>query len=203
MVFLQGDQQTGEGDSMSSLTKSPDRNAREAILEVVVTLLEQHGYDGWQLRDVAPLAKASFSTIYKYFPSRETLIVAALERWMNENAYEEIESASDETPPFDVLRQTFRAIFEPWEQHPSMLQAFVRASASEGGDRLRAQGAEAVEPMRAAFKTFSPSYSADLSAILTNVVVGLLARYVRGEIPVSEILSTLERTLFRLESAAS
>jgi AcrR family transcriptional regulator len=189
---------------MSAATKRGSvRNVEDAILDVVVALLEERGYDGWQLRDVAPLAKSSFATIYKYFPSREVLIVAAIERWMDENAYQAIENSSDNLAPFDVLRQVFAAIFEPWEQHPRMLQVFVRASASEGGDRLRIQGTEAVEPMRRVFESFNSSYAEDLSEILTNVVAGLLSRYLTGEIAVTAILPALERTLYRLEFAAA
>jgi TetR/AcrR family transcriptional regulator, cholesterol catabolism regulator len=179
------------------------RNARDAILDAVVNLLEEHGYDGWQLRDVAARAKASFATIYKYFPSREILIVAAIEKWMGEHAYEAIEKPTDLLAPFDALRQAFRAIFEPWEQHPRMLQVFARASTEEGGARLGAQGAEAMDPLAGVFESFNPAFASDLSTILTNVVAGLLTRYIRDEIAVTEILATVERTLYWLECAAA
>jgi AcrR family transcriptional regulator len=179
------------------------RNAREAILDAVVTLLEEYGYDGWQLRDVAAEARASFATIYKYFPSREILIVAAVERWMEENIYQTIEKPSDDLPPFETLREMFRAIFEPWEQHPQMLQVYVQASTAEGGERLTTQGYEATASMESVFKRFDRSFASDLLAILTNVVEGLLSRYVTGLIDVTDVLATIERTLYRLECAAA
>jgi TetR/AcrR family transcriptional regulator, cholesterol catabolism regulator len=179
------------------------RNAQDAILDAVVTLLEEYGYDGWQLRDVAALARASFTTIYKYFPSRELLIVAALERWMEENVYRAIEKPSDDLAPFETLREMFHAIFEPWEQHPQMLQVYVQASTAEGGDRLTAQGYEATASMESVFKRFDRAFASDVLAILTNVVEGLLSRYVMGLIAVTDILTTIERTLYRLECAGT
>jgi TetR/AcrR family transcriptional regulator, cholesterol catabolism regulator len=188
--------------SRTAKTRST-RNARDAILDAVVILLEDYGYDGWQLRDAAALAQASFATIYKYFPSRELLIVAALERWMEEHVYRVIEKPSEDLAPFEVLREMFHTIFEPWEQHPQMLQVYVQASTAEGGDRLTAQGYEATASMESVFKSFDRSFASDLLAILTNVVEGLLSRYVMGLIAVTDILPTIERTLYRLECAAT
>jgi AcrR family transcriptional regulator len=187
--------------SLTGKTKMT-RNARDAVLDAVVTLLEEYGYDGWQLRDVAARAQASFATIYKYFPSREILIVAALELWMEEHIYQAIQKPSDDLEPFETLREMFHAIFEPWEQHPQMLQVYVQASTAEGGDRLTTQGYEATASMESVFKRFDPVFASDLLAILTNVVEGLLSRYVLGLIAVTEILTTIERTLYRLECAA-
>ena len=48
------------------------------------------GFDKWQLRDVAEIAKVSLATIYKHFPSRDDLIVATVERWMDEHVYKPI-----------------------------------------------------------------------------------------------------------------
>jgi AcrR family transcriptional regulator len=75
------------------------RSDPEDILDEVIGLLEERGYDGWQLRDVAERAHASLSTIYKHFPSREELIVAAVERWMNEHVYQTIQDPSDGSSP--------------------------------------------------------------------------------------------------------
>lgn len=188
--------------SVTGRSTKSTRNARDAILDAVVDLLEEYGYDGWQLRDVAASARASFATIYKYFPSREVLIVAALERWMEEHIYQAIEKPSDDLEPFEILREMFHAIFEPWERHPQMLQVFVQAATAEGGDELRYQGYEATASMEGVFKKFDRSFASDLLAILTNVVEGLLSRYFMGLIEVTEILTTIERVLYRLECAA-
>ena len=179
------------------------RNDPGDILDVVVGLLEEYGYDGWALRDVAEQAHASLATIYKYFPSRDDLIVGAVERWMDQHVYRPIHEPSAGRSVFEALAEVFRTIFEPWEDHPRMLEVFVRACDSNGRDRLRAQGNTALEPVSRLFEELEPIWAEDLNIILTNTVEGALTRYVRGEIEVTDILPELERTLYRLEQVVT
>lgn len=165
------------------------------ILEAVEQLLESDGFDKWQLRDVAQIARVSLATIYKHFPSREELILATVERWMEEHAYRSLATCAPGEPLFEALLRMFRTIFEPWESHPMMLDAFVRASSVTGGERLHAQGLGSVSPMTDAFDGLDPQDVADLSEILTNVTFGAMSRYTTGAIPVSGILPAIERTL--------
>lgn len=165
------------------------------ILDVVAALLESNGYDKWQLDDVAEGARVSLATIYKHFPSRAELTVAALERWMQIHAYGPIKSRAPGEPLFDALIRMLRTIFEPWEKHPEMLDAFMRARWAAGGERLRAQGNASVGPMIEALDGLDPSDAVELDDILKNVTFGALSRYVSGEIRVSEIVPSIERTL--------
>lgn len=171
------------------------RTDPSVILEGVEELLESNGYDGWQIRDVADKARVSLATIYKHFPSRDELILATVERWMGEHVYRPIRARAPGEPLFDALMRMFRTIFQPWERHPMMLDAFVRASSGTGGERLHAQGLASVGPMAEAFEGLDPSDAADLSEILTNVTFGAMLRYTMGAIPVSGILPAIERTL--------
>ncbi len=182
------------GDMVPTRTAA-QRTDPAVILEAVEELLKSVGFDKWQLRDVAEVARVSLATIYKHFPSRDELILATVERWMKEHAYEPIQARRPGEPLFDALIRMFRTIFEPWEKHPMMLDAFVRASSSVGGERLFAQGAASVEPMSGAFEGLNPSDVADLGEILTNVTFGAMSRYVVGAIPVTGILPAIERTL--------
>jgi AcrR family transcriptional regulator len=181
---------------------SPLRSDPNIILDVVIELLEDRGYDGWALKDVAERAHASLATIYKQFPSREDLIVAAVERWMEANVYRPIHEPEANQTVFEALAALFRTIFEPWEQHPNMLQVFVRASAVNGGDRLRTQGQTAMEPLQSAFDSVDRALMDDVNMVLTNVVEGALSRYVNGKIEITEILDNLERTVTLLSQVA-
>jgi AcrR family transcriptional regulator len=165
------------------------------ILDVVAALLESNGYEKWQLDDVAERARVSLATIYKHFPSRGELIVAALERWMEIHAYGHIESRASGEPLFDALIRMFRTIFAPWEKHPGMLDAFMRARWAEGGERLRSQGDASVGPMIEAVDGLVPTDAAQLDDILKNVTFGAISRYIAGEIRVSDIVPSIERTL--------
>jgi AcrR family transcriptional regulator len=171
------------------------RTDPSVVLDAVEELLESEGFDKWQLRDVAEIAKVSLATIYKHFPSRDDLILATVERWMDEHVYQPIRERSPGEPLFDALLRMFKTIFKPWEQHPMMLNAFVRASSLTGGERLFAQGTASVQPMANAFDGLHPSDVDDLSEILTDVTFGAMSRYVVGDLPVSGILPAIERTL--------
>jgi AcrR family transcriptional regulator len=180
--------------------------AAAAILGAVTELLESEGYDGVQLREVARRAHVSLATIYKLFPTRhqllrtrEALIVAAIEQWRAANAYAHLAAPSPDASVYDALMHVFRNVFEPWERSPRMLEAYHRARGGPGGERLPLQGAVAVVPVfRAIFEGADPAYVGDISAILTNLVYGLIGRFVDGELQITEVLPTLERAVARL-----
>src|SRR5262249_20646071 len=102
-------------------------------------------------------------------------------------------------PLLDALIRFFHDIFEPWEENPRMAEAFMRARFGPGGERLHVQGFTAVEPVsRALFQDLDPEYAEDVMVILTNVVYAMVLRFAAGELPVTEIMPTIERTLRRL-----
>ncbi len=189
---------------MVLVTGDPERphdRSLDPILEVVVDILETGGYDAVQLREVARRARTSLATIYKRYPTRDALILAALERWMDENRYAGLatqQSGPDESI-YDGLMRVFRTIFEPWERHPDMLRAYYRARSAPGGQRLVSRGLDAVVPAAmAVLGEADPDLVADLPPIVSNLAYGLVARFTAGEIAITEILPTLDRALFRL-----
>jgi AcrR family transcriptional regulator len=52
---------------------------RSRILETAIELAEKGGYDNVRLRDVAAQAEVALGTLYKRFPSKESILIAALE----------------------------------------------------------------------------------------------------------------------------
>jgi AcrR family transcriptional regulator len=173
------------------------------ILAVVIELLETRGMDGWQLREVAERLRMSLSTLYKFFPSRDELIVAAVERWMEQHAFEPIVTPAPDKSVFEALNSMFHTIFQPWEQHPEMLHVYIRTGEAGARARLLAQGRAATRPLFRSLTPLDRSLASDLEVILTNVAEGAVARFSRGEIAVTDILLILERTLIRLEQAAN
>jgi AcrR family transcriptional regulator len=55
--------------------------SEEAILEATGTLLSTEGYLGLTVGKVAARARASKSTIYRRWPTKDHLVMAAFERW--------------------------------------------------------------------------------------------------------------------------
>ncbi|MGB9226886.1 MAG: TetR family transcriptional regulator [Mycobacterium sp.] len=176
-------------------------HTQDRLLDIVVDILESDGYDAVQLREVARRARTSLSTIYKRYPTRDALILAALECWMDENRYAALATQTPDPDEslYEGLMRVFRTIFEPWERHPDMLRAYYRARSAPGGQRLVSKGLDAVIPAAmAVLGDAEPDLVAELPPIVSHLAYGLVARFAAGELAITEILPTLDRALYRL-----
>ena len=173
----------------------------DRILDVVVDMLETEGYDAVQLRVVARRARTSLATIYKRYATRDELIVSALERWMHENRFAGLAGQRHDPDEslYTGLMRVLHTIFEPWERHPGMLIAYFRARAAPGGQALIRRGFAASVPAgMEVLADVDPRFVQDLNAILSSLAYGLSGRFSAGEIDISDILPTLDRTVFWL-----
>jgi AcrR family transcriptional regulator len=173
--------------------------ARDRILDIVVEILETEGYDAVQLREVARRARTSLATIYKRYATRDELILAALESWMEENRYSGLglqERVPGESLYVGLMRM-LRTIFEPWEQHPAMLTAYFRARAAPGGQRLVERGLDLVVPVGLeVLAGVDEDFVRDVDSVVTSLVYGLIGRFAAGEIAITDILAGLDRTVY-------
>jgi len=187
-------------DTMATTSPAASkRDDADAILDVVTHLLEDGGEDGLQLRQVAKEARVSLSTVYKYFPSRDELVIAAVERWMAERVYASLPVVSPDEPLADRLTRWFGQLFAPWAEQPNMLRIFMRAALLPGGERLTRQGEQLAGPSAAhLFDGDDPAFVADVAMIITNVIQGLLSRFAQGQIGMDDVGEELERTIHRL-----
>jgi hypothetical protein len=80
-----------------------------------------------------------------------------------------------------------------------MLESFVYARSTATGDRLLRQGEDAATPlMHGLFDAGDPEFADDMLLILTNTVYALMGRVAAGQLPITEIMPTIERVLRRL-----
>ncbi|HEY8526954.1 MAG TPA: TetR family transcriptional regulator [Acidimicrobiales bacterium] len=172
------------------------------IVDVVIELLETEGYDAVQVRTVARKARTSLATMYKLFGTRDELIVTALEKWLDAHAYSELsvpEPGDSSDSPYETMVRVLRTVFEPWERHPRMLEAYHRARSGPGGERLDRHGLAAVRPIiRAALPDVDPALLDEIGLVHSYVVRGAIARFADGEISVDAIRPLLERALYLL-----
>lgn len=181
-------------------------SAAQRVLDVVTKRLESQSYDTIQLITVAQDAHMSLTTIYKHFPSRDDLMVAAVEHWMNENVYKPFANSYpiQRLPVLEALTQLIRTIYRPWEEHPRMLQAYMRAISTAPGFRLLLQGQTAVAPFaEAILAELDPSFAQDLSMILWHINHSVVASVAAGKMDITEVVPTFERTLRRLLDAST
>lgn len=166
---------------------------------MVLELLNSEGYEAVQLRTVAARAHVSLTRIYRHFPTRDELIIAALAQWMDENAYAAITPPAADASVRDSITQVLRCVFEPWERNPKMLEAYHFARTGPGGRRLDEQGLGVVLPVaEPVLRDLDPTYLQDLVLILGNMALALIGRFATGTLEITEILPTLERTVYRL-----
>lgn len=163
-------------------------------------LLDEDGIDAVQLREVARRARVSLSTVYKRYATRDELILAAIERWMEGNHSTLVpQQRNADEPLHPAMMQVMRAIFEPWEKHPHMLLAYFRVRTAPGGEGLHKRGFDPVVPVgMAVLSGVDPGFVGELKSILSSVVYGLVGRCRDGDIAIDEIMPTLDRTIYWL-----
>ncbi len=171
----------------------------DVIVSVVQELLEGGGSEAVQLREVARRAHVSLATIYRFFPTRDDLIVTAIERWMLTHSYAELAPPAPDEPVYDGLMRGLRHVFEPWERNPRLLEAYHHARTGPGGRRLDRQGMSAIMPVvDAVLADSDPAYVEDITIILKNVAYAVIGRFAAGTLDITAMLPTLERAVFRL-----
>lgn len=181
---------------MSRVPRTPPTGQ---IIDVVLDLLVTDGYEAVQLREVARRARVSLATVYKHFADRDELIVAAVEHWMATHSYTAMRGPEPGETLHDGLVRVLGYVFRPWERNPRMLEAYHRARTVSSGQRLDAQGINAMQPVIAAlFHKADPTYIEDIALVLSNLTYALIGRFADGNLEITEILPILERAVYRL-----
>ncbi|MFN2543060.1 MAG: TetR family transcriptional regulator [Actinomycetota bacterium] len=117
-------------------TQLTDRQAarRDAVIEAAMELAADGGYDTVQMREVAAKANVALGTLYRYFSSKDQLLVAVLAYWAKE-----LQQQIAARPPrgdapadrvTDVLRRAARAL----DQAPQLTSALVTALSTLSAD---------------------------------------------------------------------
>ena len=109
------------------------RNAavrRRRVIDAALTLAAEGGYEAVQMRDVADRGDVALGTLYRYFPSKDALLIAALFEMAGDlKAMLARRPAQGDTPAdrvTDVLRRAARTL----ERQPRVTDALVAALSS-------------------------------------------------------------------------
>ncbi len=185
---------------MDKVEKGSDTAAdsRDRIIDIVVEIIETDGYDAVQLREVARRSHTSLATIYKRYPTRDHLILAALESWMDEHRYAGLaqQHHHPDESLYDGMMRVLGTIFEPWERHPEMLKAYYRSRSATGRGLLLDRGLDFVVPAAmAVLDGVDADFVDDLDSVLSTLIFGLSGRFAAGELAITDILPAIERTV--------
>jgi TetR/AcrR family transcriptional regulator, cholesterol catabolism regulator len=125
---------TSDGPAPGTALARSQAARRRRVLDAALRLAERGGFDAVQMRDVATEANVALGTVYRYFTSKERLLLEAM--------VEEIEALADqlhsrppvgETPAarvIDVLSRGTASL----QRHPEVTAAMVRASGAAAPD---------------------------------------------------------------------
>ena len=137
------------------MSSSPaQRERRDRMLNAAMKLASDGGYDAVQMREVADGAGVALGTLYRYFPSKVHLLVAALaSRFEQAEAITERRAVVGDTAHervMKILAGTTVSLQKQPQLTEAMVRAFMFADASvlgeieEVGDRLTRMIARAI-----------------------------------------------------------
>jgi AcrR family transcriptional regulator len=103
---------------------------RRRVIDATLSLASEGGFDAVQMRDVAAAADVALGTVYRYFSSKERLLLEAMAEQQDA-----LRSSLQRHPPIgdtpaervsDILRRATRSL----KRHPDVTAAMVRAFGS-------------------------------------------------------------------------
>jgi AcrR family transcriptional regulator len=172
-----------------------EQSQRTRLLEAIVAAVNEHGYVGTTIVDVAARAGVSRATFYELFADKETGFLAAYD-WLIARLVAYVTPAWDETLPWtDRVRHTLAALLTAIAYRPEGTRmATIEALAA---------GPAAHERYRATVRGFVPfvdqgrdetPFGADLPPNLGRIVVGGVAATIFEQVAAGHV-SELKRLL--------
>ena len=119
----------------SNTTLSKRQEARrERLVEAAMQLGASGGYEAVQMREVAAKADVALGTLYRYFSSKDQLLVAVLARWARELQQRLVVRPPQASDPADRLVEVFRRATRATERAPALTEAVITALSSLSAD---------------------------------------------------------------------
>src|SRR5205085_3296533 len=98
---------------------------KEEILDAATVCFAQLGYRLTDIQLVANQLDVAKGTIYHYFPSKEQLFLAAVDRGVKQLALAVDTAVHDVTEPLERIRCAIRAYLQFFSEHPEIVELFI------------------------------------------------------------------------------
>lgn len=143
---------------------------RQRVLQAALRLGADGGYEAVQMRDVAATAEVALGTIYRYFPSKDALLAAAMVEWM-----EDLERRVTQKAPkgqttaervYDVLRRAVATM----ERQPKLAEAVITALTSDDREAGGASVATTDVMKRVMLSAFPDDVDPEIEAAIAKVL---------------------------------
>ncbi len=102
---------------------------REEIIAAAVKVFAERGYPGTDLQEVADAIEVGKGTIYRYFPSKRALFLAAVDQGMVALRDHVVATAAEAQDPLDILARSARGYLEFFDRNPQLIELFVQERA--------------------------------------------------------------------------
>jgi len=151
------------------------RRRRDLILDTAISLVEERGPDGFQVRDVVERSGIALGTIYRYFPSKDYLLAEALHRATSDLRERLAAATSDGTgvDPGIRVAALLRIVAESIDRRPGNARASLQLMLSNDPiaevaqhDFRDAFGAA----LEVALADVEPSLATDLAVVASSVL---------------------------------
>jgi AcrR family transcriptional regulator len=134
-----------------AVQNSLDIPSRDAVLDAARSLIVDHGYAGWSMRELANKSGLAKATIYHHFTDKKDIYLSVLEREVVLVRDRTIAAANSPGNAVDRLRAVIRTFYDlQAERHVVILSALREMSGSEAQlcSLLRRYRNELLAPIR-------------------------------------------------------
>jgi AcrR family transcriptional regulator len=142
MNALQANTEPDEADG-SRLTPVQQRRRRR-IIDAAMALAAEGGYDAVQMREVAARADVALGTLYRYFPSKEQLLIAGMAEQVAFMRQRLAERPSPGDTPAQRVMDDLRRATRGLQRNPNVTSAMLKSLIASGDGAV----AEMMEPIR-------------------------------------------------------
>lgn len=170
------------------------------ILEAAADILERQGLEGYTTNEIAARAGVSIGSLYQYFPNKDAVTIALIEREM-EGMVDEVVAALALTPPRRALQEAIRAAVRNQVRRPQLARMLDFEEFRLAPLMPAYRGAKVIRDSLARFleESFGLSVAAAESAAVDVVEIAKALDYAsgrRGEVDASSLSRSIEAAVF-------
>jgi TetR/AcrR family transcriptional regulator, cholesterol catabolism regulator len=171
---------------------------RQRVIKAAMTLAAEGGYEAVQMRDVASKARVALGTLYRYFSSKDQLLVATLGQWAGELQHRLTQRPPRGETPADRVVEVLRRATRALESEPRLSAALVTALTN-----LSSDDPGALEYAQAVYRTIGEVVTnamdhdevperEQIITVIAHVWLSVLVAWVRGWGPPGQMAADLE-----------
>jgi AcrR family transcriptional regulator len=174
------------------------------MLDAAVALASEGGYDAVQMREVALRANVALGTLYRYFASKEHLLIMALADHVADLrtrlALRPARGEDDAARVMDVIRRATRGL----QREPDLIAAMLKSliSSSPGVDEAVGPiGAQMTDMVVGTMRHHGPETAERdyaVAEVIQQVWLASLLWWVAGRSPAREVEEKVERAVVLL-----